>query len=313
MIKKKLLLIFFTLFNISIFAENLKIIFPDGLPSLALVKMISNTKELNGVKLEYKLEKISDGLIVDMLKREGDIAVVPSNFSAQLYNKNLDYKILGTVGWGSFYVITRKNINSIQELKGESIYTFGKGLTPDLIFQTILKNKGINPNKDIKINYLASGNELATLFLAKKLDTIVVSEPVLSKILRKDLTVHIVSNLNDEWKNLAESDLGFPQSTLVVKSEILEHNPQMVDEVVSHLKDSVTSLYTDKDLSINYIKKSGINIDTSLYDEIIQKSNINYVPIIDCIEEYNTYFKLLADINNKVIGGKLPNDEIYGK
>ena len=153
MFRKKLLGLIFVLLSFNIFAETLKVLTPDGLPALSLAKMMSTTKKLDGVQLEYKIEKLSDALVVDMLKREGDIAIVPSNFSAQLYNKNLNYKVLGTVGWGSFYVVSRENISSLEELKGKEIYTFGKGLTPDIIFQVILKSKGIDL-KDIKINYL---------------------------------------------------------------------------------------------------------------------------------------------------------------
>jgi drug/metabolite transporter (DMT)-like permease len=145
---KKNLLILFVLLSLNIFADSIRVIVPDGLPALSIVNMVSTTKEIDGKKIDYKIEKLSDALVVNMLKREGDIAVVPSNFSAQLYNKNLGYKILGTVGWGSFYVVSRENIKSLEELKGKEVYTFGKGLTPDIIFQSILEKKGID-KKDI--------------------------------------------------------------------------------------------------------------------------------------------------------------------
>mgnify|MGYP005967997297 CR=1 FL=1 len=181
---KKNLLILFVLLSLNIFADSIRVIVPDGLPALSIVNMVSTTKEIDGKKINYKIEKLSDALVVNMLKREGDIAVVPSNFSAQLYNKNLGYKILGTVGWGSFYVVSRENIKSLEELKGKEVYTFGKGLTPDIIFQSILEKKGID-KKDIKINYLSNGNEVASLYLGKKVDTIVIPEPMLSKVLSK--------------------------------------------------------------------------------------------------------------------------------
>lgn len=313
MFRKKLLILLFISSTFTSFAETLKVLTPDGLPALALAKMMSTSKEIDGVNLNYKIEKISDALIVDMLKREGDIAIVPSNFSAQLYNKKLDYKILGTVGWGSFYVVSRKNIDSLEALKGEKVYTFGKGLTPDIIFQTILKRKNINTQKDLQLNYLSGGNELSMLFLSKKIDTIVIPEPMLSKVLSKDLTAHIVSNLNDEWKNMIASDLGYPQSTIVIKTEILEHNPELVDKFVKNLKEDISEIYQNKEATLKYITENNITFDVSLYKDIIKRANINYTPIIDCLEEYNSYFKTLSTVNSKVIGGKVPNEEIYAK
>ena len=312
MFKKRLLGLLFFLLSFNIFAESLKVLAPDGLPALSLANMMSTTKELEGNKVEYKIEKLSDALVVHMLKREGDFAIVPSNFSAQLYNKNLGYRVLGTVGWGSFYVISREGINSLEDLKGKEVYTFGKGLTPDIIFQSLLKSKGID-SKDIKINYLSNGNELATLYLGKKIDIAVLPEPMLSKVLSKDIATDVVTNLNDEWKNIINSDLGYPQSTLVVKDEIYKNNPKLVEEFLSSLRGSLASLYKDREKSIQNIKENGITLDTTLLDEILTRANLFYVPILDCQEEYNRYFEILYDMNKKVIGGKLPDEEIYAK
>lgn len=308
---KKNLLILFILLSLSVFAETIKVVTPDGLPALSLVNMM-DTKEIDNIQLNYKVEKMSDALIVDMLKREGDIAIVPSNFSAQLYNKKLGYKILGTIGWGSFYVVSRENINSLEELKGKEVYTFGKGLTPDLIFQSILEKKGINKNS-IKINYLSSGNEVASLYLGKKVDTIVIPEPMLSKVLSKSPTSTIVANLNDEWKNITNSDLGYPQSTLVIKEEIYETNPKFVKEFINKLTESISKLYKNSGETVENVKRNSLSIDTSVLDKVLTRANIFYTPIIDCKEEYNNYFKILELTNKKVIGGKLPDEEIFAK
>lgn len=308
---KKNLLILFILLSLSIFAETIKVVTPDGLPALSLVNMM-DTKKIDNIQLNYKVEKMSDALIVDMLKREGDIAIVPSNFSAQLYNKKLGYKILGTIGWGSFYVVSRDNINSLEELKGKEVYTFGKGLTPDLIFQSILEKKRINKNS-IKINYLSSGNEVASLYLGKKVDTIVIPEPMLSKVLSKSPTSTIVANLNDEWKNITNSDLGYPQSTLVIKEEIYETNPKFVKEFINKLTESISKLYKNSGETVENVKRNSLSIDTSVLNKVLTRANIFYTPIIDCKEEYNNYFKILELTNKKVIGGKLPDEEIFAK
>ena len=308
---KKNLLILFILLSLSVFAETIKVVTPDGLPALSLVNMM-DTKKIDNIQLNYKVEKMSDALIVDMLKREGDIAIVPSNFSAQLYNKKLGYKILGTIGWGSFYVVSRDNINSLEELKGKEVYTFGKGLTPDLIFQSILEKKGINKNS-IKINYLPSGNEVASLYLGKKVDTIVIPEPMLSKVLSKSPTSTIVANLNDEWKNITNSDLGYPQSTLVIKEEIYETNPKFVKEFINKLTESILKLYKNSGETVENVKRNSLSIDTSVLNKVLTRANIFYTPIIDCKEEYNNYFKILELTNKKVIGGKLPDEEIFAK
>ena len=133
------------------------------------------------------------------------------------------------------------------------------------------------------------------------MDTIVIPEPMLSKVLSKSLSSNIVANLNDEWKNIIESDLGYPQSTLVVKEEVYNTNPKLVEEFISKLTESISLIYNN------------LGIDTSILDKVLTRANISYTPVVDCQEEYHKYFEILESVNKKVISGRLPDEEIYAK
>ena len=136
-----------------------------------------------------------------------------------------------------------EKIKNIEDLKGKEIYTIGKGLTPDIILQTILKENGINPDKDLRINYLSGGNEIAPMYLAGKIDIIMVSEPVLSKILSKDKRSEINFDMNNEWKKVFKDDIGFPQSTLIVKENLIKEEPEFISAFINKLENSIEFIY----------------------------------------------------------------------
>ncbi|WP_270749899.1 ABC transporter substrate-binding protein [Fusobacterium hominis] len=309
--KKFIFVMFLFCFTISLFAKNIKVLTPSGLPALSLVKMVNENKQIAGNNIEYKIEKNSDALVVDMLKREGDIAIVPSNFAAQLYNKNLDYVILGTVGWGSFYIVSDKKITSLKELKNKQIYTFGRGLTPDIVLRNILLNNGINLENDIKINYVTSGNELPPLFIGRKANIINIPEPMLSTLIYKDKKAYVNFNLNDIWKNLYKTKYGYPQSTLVVKKEILDKNPQFIKSFLENLESSIKFLYGNSDNKNDYINRLNIMINMNVIDNILLKANIDFIRIDNCKQEYENYFKVLNQFNSKVLGGNIPDEKIF--
>lgn len=309
--KKFIFVMFLFCFTISLFAKNIKVLTPSGLPALSLVKMVNENKQIAGNNIEYKIEKNSDALVVDMLKREGDIAIVPSNFAAQLYNKNLDYVILGTVGWGSFYIVSDKKITSLKELKNKQIYTFGRGLTPDIVLRNILLNNGINLENDIKINYVTSGNELPPLFIGGKANIINIPEPMLSTLIYKDKKAYVNFNLNDIWKNLYKTKYGYPQSTLVVKKEILDKNPQFIKSFLENLESSIKFLYGNSDNKNDYINRLNIMINMNVIDNILLKANIDFVRIDNCKQEYENYFKVLNQFNSKVLGGNISDEKIF--
>lgn len=311
MIKKFICVMFLFSLSFTLSGKEIKVLSPAGLPTLSLVKMINETHDIDGNKITYKIEKNADALVVDMLKREGDIAIVPSNFAAQLYNKGLEYVILGTVGWGSFYIIGNDRIENIKELENKDIYAFGRGLTPDIILQNILLKSGIDPEKDIKITYVGSGNELAGFYLSEKAKIAVVPEPMLSTIMSKNKETKINFNLNNMWKTIFRSKSGYPQSTLIVKKEVLEENPELIKKFVENLKESIIFLNQDSDKRTEYVNNLNIMINISILNEILSNANIDFVEIGESKSEYEDYFKILYDTNSKVIGGKIPDEEVF--
>lgn len=310
--KKKLICFISMMFlGINIYSKDkIKVVAPDGLPALSLVKMMNEKSQIDGVDVEYKIEKLSESLVMTLMKKEADIAIVPSNLAGQLHNKGLGYKIGGTVGWGSFYVISRENFNSLKDLKGKEIGTIGKGLTPDIILQTLLKKNGLDLSKDIKIDYLNSGNELAPLYLSGKKDIVVIAEPMASKILSKDKNSKINVELNQEWKKLFNVAKGYPQSTLVVSEEILKENPNFLNKFIKELKDSIDFIESDNK-RLEYISKAQITLPKDIIDEAIKKANFDFTTGAEGKEEYMIYFKEIAESNKKAIGGKIPNEEIF--
>lgn len=311
--KKITIALFMMLFFITTVYSKDVIIFtsPDGLPALSIVKMINDNNEISGKKIDYKLEKVSESLVMNFLKKESDIGIVPSNLAGQLYNKNLNYKIIGTVGWGSFYIVSREDIKDIKDLKGKKIYTMGKGLTPDIILQTILKENGINPDKDLQINYLSGGSELAPMYLAGKIDMIMVSEPALSKIISKDKKSKINFDMNNEWKKIFKDDMGFPQSTLIIKENLIKEEPEFVSEFINELENSIEFIYSKNPVKEKYIIESKITIDLSVLDEILERVNIKFISADNSRETYRLYFENIEKINSKAIGGKIPDEKIF--
>ena len=80
---------------------------PDGLPAIAIAKLAQENPEIKeGYKVKYILEATSDTLSTDVMKEALDIAIVPSNMASIAYNKTSNYKIAGTVGMGSFYLVS---------------------------------------------------------------------------------------------------------------------------------------------------------------------------------------------------------------
>ena len=286
---------------------------PDGLPAISVAKMIKEKPEIDkDYNIDYNIEKSADTLATSIMKGEPDIAIVPSNLSATVYNKNKQYKIAGTVGWGSFYIgSSDSEVTSLDMLKGKEVYNIGKGLTPDIIARAVLKDKGINVDSDINWSYVDGVTELAPVILSGKARYAVIPEPALSTVQTKNEEFKTIINLNDEWKALNNSQYGYPQSTIIVKSDLVDNDSEFVKKVLSKVDESCNWIYEDKENVGLYCEEIGVSANKSIIVKALDRANIKYVGIKECINEYNTYFDKLNQFEPKTIGGSIPDDEIF--
>lgn len=292
--------------------KDISFVTPDGLTAIAVAKLIKEKPEIkSGYNVNYTIEQNSDSLVTSVMKSEPDIAIVPSNVAATVFNKNKEYKIAGTVGFGSFYIGTTNQNQSVEDLKGKEVYNIGKGLTPDIIAKTILKEKGIDVDKEINFSYVNTVNELAPIILSGKSEYAVIPEPALSTVQSKNDKFNVMLNLNEEWKKLNDSQYGYPQSTIIVKKELLENDKEFVSELLKQVKDSEEWIYNNKETTGDYCEEIGVSAKKPIVVKAIDRSNIKYVGIKDCYKEYETYFKKLNEFDPKTIGGSIPDDEIF--
>ena len=292
--------------------KEIKFVAPDGLPAIAVAKLIKEKPEVKaGYNINYTIEKNSEGLSTSVMKSEPDIAIVPSNLAAIAFNKNKEYKIAGTVGFGSFYIGSTNENQTIDNLKGKEVYNIGKGLTPDIIARTILKDKGVDVDKDINFSYVDGVNELAPIILSGKTQYAVIPEPALSTVQSKNEKFKVMLDLNEEWKKINNSEYGYPQSTIIVKKELYEKDKEFVKEFLAKVKTGIEWAYSDKETLGTYCEEIGISAKKPIIVKAMDKSNIKYVGIKDSYKDYKTYFEKLNQFDPKTIGGSVPNDEIF--
>ena len=274
--------------------KEIRLITPDGLPSIAISKAMENNKTIKHITINYDVQKTSDLLVSELMKGEAELAIIPSNLALQAYKKGLDYKIVGTIGWGSLYLVSENNINDLSELKGKEIYNTGKGLTPDIIFKEILKNNNIS-EEEVNFSYVGAASELAPLVATGKAEYAVVPEPVLSTVMSKNPNIKIILNLNEEWAKFNDVKEGYPQSTLVIKEEFFNEikDSGVYEELINSFKESEEFAVNNPQETATICEDLGITVNKDVINESMKNSNLRFTDISNCMEEYNVYFSTI--------------------
>lgn len=291
---------------------NVRVAAPDGMPTMSIAKIIKENPEIKeNYKVDYSVKATPDEMSTTVMKGDVDIAIVPSNMAAIAYNKTKDYTIAGTTVFGSLYLVSTDDIKSYDDLKGKTIMNLGKGLTPDITNQVILKDRGIDVENDVKLEYVDAASELVPMIISGKADTAVVPEPALSALMTKKDDVKIFKSLNEEYKELNNSEYGFPQATIIVKSSFLKENKEFVEEFLNKVNDSTKWANENKAELANYCEEIGVSTEKAMIEKSIERANINFVPIKDNKEEYTKYYNYLFESNTKSLGGSLPDEGIF--
>lgn len=283
---------------------NATLISPDGLPSIAISKLITDNSKIENITLESSIEKTTDLLLSELMKGKADLAIVPSNLALQAYKKDLGYKVAATIGWGSLYLVSTEEISNISELEGCEVYNTGKRLTPDIVFKNILSKNNVNED-NINFSYVGAASELAPLLISEQAKYAVVPEPVLSTVMAKNSDIKIILSLNDEWIKANNVENGYPQSTLLIKEEFYNKikDTNVYDKLIEAFNESEKWGIDNPQLASEKCEELGITVNKDVINESIKNSNLKFTKIEDSKEEYEAYFSTI-DTDNKGESGE---------
>ena len=292
--------------------QTVKLYFPGGAPALSVAKLAVEKPVIDeNINIEYEFLSTPDLLASKILKEEADIAIVPSNLAAQAYNKGIPYNLVGTSVWGTLHLISTEDLDSFDDLKGKEIYSFGKDLTPDLVSKYVLSQNGINLDEDVSIVYLSAASEVGPAFLGGKTNLAVFSEPVSTNVLMKNSDARIVFDFNEEWSNITGAENGYPQASLIIKSDLIENNREFVDKFINAYVESQEWSKSNPEKLGEYAEDMEIGIKKEMVVNGIARMNIGPLNIQNGKEAYETYYNMLLENAPQVIGGKIPDEGFY--
>jgi NitT/TauT family transport system substrate-binding protein len=291
--------------------EKIKIAALKGPTGMGLVKLMEENKDTYDISLFDS----PDQLVSKIVTGEIDGAAVPSNLAPILYNKtNGGVQLLGINTLGILYVVENgTSIKDIKDLKGKTIYSSGKGSTPEFVLNYILKKNGLEPDKDVKIEYKMQHSDLAAAVVSKEVKIAVLPEPFVTTAKMKDADLQIPIDLTKEYEKVSGTNSKLVMGTIVFRKDFLDKRAKDVDEFLTKYKNSVDFVNNNKAEAAKLIEKNGILPNAKLAEMAIPKCNIVFISAKDGQESLNKFYNILKENDPKSIGGKLPDENFYYK
>ncbi len=241
---------------------------------------------------------------------ELDIAAVPTNVAASLYNKtNGNVRVIALNTLGVLYILENGvGVKSVSDLKGKTLYATGQGSNPEYVLNYILKQNGLDPKTDLKIVYMDSA-ELATRMAAGTVSLCMLPVPNATTVLMKNTGVRKALDLTEEWNKVSKG------STLTMGCIVVRKNANLSDAVIaSFLKEYQSSIdYVNNNIkdASQLVAKYQITGSAEIAAAAIPDSKLVCITGSKIKSSIDGYYKVLFDADPSSIGGRMPNDDFY--
>lgn len=285
-----------------------------GPTTMGLVKLLDDAKaDALGYAVESGIYGTADEVTALLTSGGVDMAAIPCNLASALYNKTggaLKVAAINTLG--VLYVVeTGETISSVADLKGREVFSTGKGTTPEYALAAILEWNGLDPEKDLTIEFKNEATEIAAMLSLEGSDAVaVLPQPYAATVLMQNENARLALDLTEEWEK-AGADGALITGVLAVNAEFAAAHPETVESFLEDYKASVDWVNANTADAAVLIESYGIVAKAAVAEKALPFCNIVFIRGAEMKNDVSSYLGVLFEQNPKAVGGALPDDAFY--
>ena len=255
----------------------------------------------------------NDEVVAAISNGDADIAAVATNLAATLYNKTsggVTVLAVNTLGVLSL-LGSGQEIASIADLAGKTIYAPGQGANPEYILRYVLSGNGLDPDKDVTIQFVGEGSELLTVWQTDPEAVIMAPQPVATSILMQNENTRTLFNMTDEWDKVSGGDSTLMMGCVIVRNAFLQENPGAVELFLQEYAASIEKAQSDVEGTAALCEQYGLIPKAALAQKAIPSCGLTFVTGAEMKSALSGYLQVMFDADPKSVGGAMPGDDFY--
>jgi len=286
-----------------------------GPTTMGLVNLL-DMEQQGTAALDYDLQLYgtADEIVPGLIKGELDMAAIPANLAAALYQKTKGgIQAMAVNTLGVLYVVEKGDtVHRMADLAGRTILSTGKGTTPEYLLRYLLEKNGLDPDKDVKIQYCSEATEVTAQMAAAQKDAIaVLPQPYVTAAGMKDPSLRVALDLTAEWDKVSDSQL--VTGVTVVRTQYAQEHPDVVEAFLQEYAQSVRTANTDLDRTAALCEQQGVVAKAAIAKKALPACNIVCRTGDEMQKDVSAYLSVLCAADPAAVGGKLPDEGFYWK
>lgn len=259
----------------------------------------------------YRIVPSVDIMLSKITTGEVDIAALPANTAAKLYNGGLGYALLAVIGNGMLsYVTADPGLTEVRALAGRKIFVSGQGSVPEYVFRMILSKNGLDPDASLSLDFTLAYPEAVAALVAGKIRDAVLPEPFATMALSGNPALRVPFDIQALYA-ASGGTADYPISVLVVKKETAAKRPDAVKVFLAAARESIAWTVANPADAGKIVERLEFGMKATVAEASIPKANYVFKTARDSKAEIETLFGILLRQNPASIGGKLPDAGFY--
>lgn len=285
-----------------------------GPTTMGMVKLMDDAEQgLYDNTYTVTMYGAADEIVPLLSKGELDMAAVPANLAATLYQK-LEGKVqvaaVNTLG--VLYVVTTGNaeVTSVADLAGKTVYSTGKGTTPEYALNYILTQNGLDPATDLTIEYKSEATEVLSAMQTAGDAVAVLPQPYVTTAQMQVEGLKVALDLTEEW-NKVSPDSALVTGVLLARTDVIEANPAAFDQFLADYQASIEWVNANTADAAQLVAKYEIVPKAEVAEKALPACNITWLAGSEMKDKLSGYLQTLYDQDPASVGGAMPDDGFY--
>ena len=281
-----------------------------GPTTMGLVQFMNEEETEGDGEYTFQMVTAADELTGAFVAGNVDIALVPANMASILYHKTEgNVQVIDINTLGVLYLVTAdESISTIADLKGKTVYSTGKGQTPEYVLNYLIGANGLSQD-DVTVEFKSEATEVVSALVQDETAIGILPQPFATAACKQNENLKEVCDLTKEWENTGNGTL--VTGVTIAKKDYIEANPEIIDDFLDEHEDSIEEANEEPEKTAELIAAAGIVEKAPVAQAALPKCNLKYMDGEEMKAALSGYLGVLMEQAPESIGGSLPEDDFY--
>lgn len=303
--------------------ETLRIAMLSGPTGMGAAKLMADAEQGN-TALDYTFTVYTDNneVVNALAQGEVDVAALATNVAANFYNKTDGGIQLAAINtYGVLKVLQSGEgtaIDSLEDLRGETLYATGRGANPEYVLNYLLSESGLDAQTDVDIQWMTAEEVTQGLLSGQTRFAMLPVPAATAAQIKGGDNVRQVLDLSEVWDEVNSSSR-LTMGCVVVRTAFAAEQPETVRTFLKEYEASILYMSDEGNLALSsdlnpakLVEAYGIAPSQTIAAQALGQANLTFVSGAKGLRNaIQGYYEVLYAADPAAIGGGIPDDAFY--